>query len=79
MGKSYIPVMLFSDAIKVDPHSASKVEHLKPISIKDFANAAPVSLEICEETGELLVSKGVPGTASYEFIEGPEWIGPLPG
>lgn len=69
MSKTYTPVMFFSAAIKIIPHSCTKVEFLgRPTSIEEFANCGEVTLDIESGTGEYLVRN--PKTLA--FMEGPE-------
>ena len=70
MGKSYTPITFFSDTIEIVPHTCTHAEHIdRPVSIAEFADGRPVSLSVCDETGEYFCE--VAGD-SFDFMEGPE-------
>jgi len=70
MSKSYTPIMFFSDEIEINAHTARFPEHLRHISIREFADGQPVKLSQCNETGDYLVERG--RYPNIVFIEGQE-------
>lgn len=68
MGYTLQSVMLFTDDIRVRPYESTEPGLIgRPVSIHEFAQGQPVSLEREVSTGELLV-KGAHG----RFMFGPE-------
>ena len=70
MGYSTKPILFFSDEIVINVHTATKAQHLRPISIAEFANGRPVYLEQRDDNKEYIVSCGK--YPDIEFIQGPE-------
>jgi len=68
MGKTYKPILFFDENIKLLPNSATTVKHLRPITLKQFANGKPIKLSQCIETGDYIAE------SENGFIEGPELI-----
>ena|SRR3990167_699938 len=72
-GSSTKSIAFFSDAITIIPHSASSpwfpafqwLDH--EVSIREFANGEPCTLEQVEETGDYIVR-----LADGSFMQGPE-------
>lgn len=70
MGRSLTAVPFFTDDIIIHPHTSSRADFLRPISIREFANGQPVYLYRVEETGEYNCRRGA--FPCVTFIEGPE-------
>ena len=66
MGTSTKPVTFIDVNVKLDVHSATNPEHLGEITVEQFANGSPISVETILETGELLITK-----KGGDFIQGP--------
>ena len=80
MGTTTKSIYFFSDAITIRPHTATHRSDInRPLSIREFANGRPVSLERIETAndpamiGEYIVRACVRGTWYVsDFIQGPE-------
>ena len=72
MAKTWTPINFFDDHIRIDATDATLRHHLGPVTILEFANGEPVSLNVCEETGEFLVQCGRMGEKGYRFMQGRE-------
>jgi len=67
MGYSTISVPFFTEDITIQPHTATCGSYLgRPVTIGEFAQGRPCSLQRVMETGEYIV------TAGGSFIQGPE-------
>lgn len=67
MGQTLISIPFWTDDIKVHPHSATKAEHLRPITLREFVGSQRAVLRRIEETGEYHCYR-----QDGAFIEGPE-------
>jgi len=71
MGMTLTPIRFFSDEITIKPHTATHARFLdRRVSIREFANGRPCSLDRCDENGEYVVY--VRTRMGREFMEGPE-------
>lgn len=68
MGYSIKSIPFFTDTITIRPHTATNAGHIgRLISVRQFSNGCPCSLEQVEETGEYIVRR-----KGGDFIQGPE-------
>lgn len=67
MGITTENVVIFTADITLDAHTATHAEHLRPISLADFAEAQPLALQRVRETRELICTR-----MDGAFIQGPE-------
>ena len=67
MGKTTSNVAFCDVDLKIDVHSATRVEDLRPITLDEFANGQEANVVQIEETGEFVFTR-----VNGDFVTGPE-------